>query len=64
MYVEQNIQPSDNLDENLRYFDVDYVVLLTDSISDEKSVEGLEIVGVCDNYSIYRLQQRNEGEIQ
>lgn len=43
--------------EELDYFNIDYVVLFTESLEEKKNVDGLDYVGDCANYSIYRIEE-------
>ena len=43
--------------EELDYFNIDYVVLFAESLEEKKNIDGLDYVGDCANYSIYRIEE-------
>lgn len=47
---------NENLVDELNYFDIDYVVLFEDSLKEDKSIDGLDYIGDCANYSVYRIE--------
>ena len=43
--------------KELNYFEIDYVVLFSESLEEKENVDGLIYVGDCANYSIYRIEK-------
>lgn len=57
LYGENALEENGTVLESLQYFDIDYVVLIAEAAKSGHMTEGLEHVGDCANYSIYRMEK-------